>query len=168
MTNSYDLYHSRGFGGAVGNFDIGPIFRLRHRQEGRGLGNFFSSIFKYISPYILSASKAVGKEALRSGTEFISDIGSKPLTEIFSEQKKKVLGNLTQAAENKLRKMREGQSGLGLYKRRRKNISNVIRNLVKVKRGRKRGRKKSTKVKRKTTKRRKSKKSLKRLQDIFG
>ena len=43
-------------------------------QKGYGLGGIFSSIAKTIMPLIKSSAKTVGKQVLRSGVGFASDV----------------------------------------------------------------------------------------------
>lgn len=61
--------------------DIGTVYRAprMHFQRGRGFSDVFSGILKFITPYLISGSKAIGKEALRSGGEILSNVGSQPL-----------------------------------------------------------------------------------------
>ena len=43
-------------------------------QQGYGLGNIFSSIAKTVLPLVKSGFKAIGKQVLRSGVGFASDV----------------------------------------------------------------------------------------------
>ena len=52
----------------------GPYFSGGHYQQGYGLGNIFSAISKTVMPLIKSGAKAIGKQALKSGVGFASDV----------------------------------------------------------------------------------------------
>ena len=51
-----------------------PYFSGAAYQKGYGLGGIFSSIAKSVLPLIKSEAKAVGKQVLRSGVGFASDL----------------------------------------------------------------------------------------------
>ena len=51
-----------------------PYFSGARYQQGYGLGNIFNSIAKTVLPLVKSGSKAIGKQVLRSGVGFASDV----------------------------------------------------------------------------------------------
>lgn len=114
----YDSYFSNTqVGGSLA--DIGRVYRAPHNhlQRGRGFGTILSGIMRFISPYLLSGSKAIGKEALRSGSEILSNIGTMPIGELLKQQGKKSVKNLAEKSSNKLKTFSEGISGGRVRKR---------------------------------------------------
>jgi len=58
-----------------GGGDIGPVYRASFRmQRGNGIGSFFRGLFRFVKPLLFSGAKAVGKEALRTGSNILTDI----------------------------------------------------------------------------------------------
>ena len=64
---SYEKYYLDQVG--HGQYFSGAAF-----QRGYGLGNIFASLGKAILPLVKSGAKAIGKQALKSGVAFASDI----------------------------------------------------------------------------------------------
>ena len=52
----------------------GQYFNGAAFQRGYGLGNIFASLGKAILPLVKSGAKAIGKQALKSGVAFASDV----------------------------------------------------------------------------------------------
>ena len=112
------LYYRRQAGG--GREDIGSIYgTLPFLQRGHGLGNVLAGLFRTLRPILWSGAKSIGKEtlkalgreALRTGTNIIRDIAENPpaqTTDIISKH----VGDSTQNIINKLR-------GSGARKRKR-------------------------------------------------
>lgn len=101
----YETYFSRSQTGR-GISDIGTIYRSNyHLQRGKGLSDVFAGLYKFISPFILRGTKALGKEALRTGSEVLSNIGTHPIKNLLSEQRDKSLKNLTAKAGVGLKRM---------------------------------------------------------------
>ena len=70
-------------------------FRL---QRGNGIGNFFRGLFRFVTPLLYSGAKAVGKEALKTGSHIISDSLNKepeqPVGYIFKNRVGEAKNNL--------------------------------------------------------------------------
>ena len=49
-------------------------FSSSQRQLGYGLGNIFASLGRSVLPLVKRGAKSVGKEVLKSGTNFVADI----------------------------------------------------------------------------------------------
>ena len=49
-------------------------FSGSQRQLGYGLGNIFASLGRSVLPLVKRGAKSIGKEVLKSGTNFVSDI----------------------------------------------------------------------------------------------
>ena len=65
---SYENYYLSQTGSGL------PYFSGAAYQKGYGLGGIFSSIAKTVLPLIKSGAKAIGKQVLRSGVGFASDV----------------------------------------------------------------------------------------------
>lgn len=156
VMSHYDSYFA-GRQVGFGIEDIGPVYRSRiHYQRGRGLSDVFSGLIRFVTPYLISGTKAVGKEALRSGSELLANLGSQPIGQMLKQQRDISMQNLSQKAEDKIKQIRSSlMSGKGI-KRRRSNVTDLIASLSKKRRTTKKGKKKKTVKKSKTkTKRRK-------------
>jgi len=86
-------------------------------QRGNGIGSFFRGLFRFVKFLLYSGAKAVGKEALKTGCNVITDILNKepeqPVGNIFKSRFSEARGNL----EEEIKKL----TGSGLVlKRKRK------------------------------------------------
>jgi len=67
-------------------------------QRGNGLGSFFRGLFPFVKPLLYSGAKAVGKEALETGSNIITDILNKqpeqPVGNIFKNRFEEAKDNL--------------------------------------------------------------------------
>lgn len=118
----YDNLFSKKVQRGRGISDIGKVYRAprMHLQRGRGFSDVFSGILKFITPYLISGSKAVGKEVLRSGAEILSNVGSQPFGSLLKQHGKQSLKNLTTKAGDKLKRVGDEIMTGGRVKRRRK------------------------------------------------
>jgi hypothetical protein len=112
----YTLYYVNQSGG---NGGVGPVYRASFRvQRGNGIGSFFRGLFRFVKPLLYSGAKAVGKEALKTGSNIITDMLNKdpeqPVRNIFKNRFIEAKDNL----EQKIKKMTG--SGLGLKRKRKK------------------------------------------------
>jgi hypothetical protein len=109
----YTRYYVTQSGGG----DIGPVYRASFRvQRGNGIGSFFRGLFRFVKPVLYSGSNAVEKEALKTGSNILTDILNKhpqePVGDIFKTRFGEAKDNLAQ----KIKKMTG--SGLGLKRKR--------------------------------------------------
>lgn len=106
MNSRYLKYYNNQIGGGGGEVDFGSLFRVTPRiQRGRGIGNLFSGLFRYLKPFIYSGLNAVKGEAIRQGGNIIQNIGTKPFSELLKESGVEGLHNLSEKAVNKLKTM---------------------------------------------------------------
>jgi len=115
----YTRYYLNQSGGGG---EIGPVYRASFRkQRGGGIGSFFRGLFRFVKPLLFSGAKAVGKEALKTGSNIITDILNKepeqPVGDIFKSRFTEAKGNL----EQKIKKMTG--SGLRLKRKRQSKKS---------------------------------------------
>jgi hypothetical protein len=170
MENAYIAYYSVQVGSGLK--DLGPVyFNPRFIQQGRGFGNFFETIFRYLKPIFKSGMNAVKDSALRTGGDILKELGSRPLNEILADHGQKFTQDLGSKLGSKLKQKFQSGSGLmftGIAKRKPKSKS--------IK-GKRRTKKKQLKTKRKSSKttvkkskkktKAKIKKSKQRILDIF-
>jgi hypothetical protein len=94
-----------------GGGEVGHVYKASFRvQRGNGLGSFFRGLF-FVKPLLYSGAKAVGKEALKTGFNIITDMLNKepeqPVNHIFKNRFIEAKDNL----EQKFKKMtRSGHS----------------------------------------------------------
>jgi len=80
--DQYTRYYVNQIGGGGGG-GIGPVYRASFRlQRCNGLGSFFRGLFRFVKPLLYSGVKAVGKEALKTGSNLITDILNKGLNRL--------------------------------------------------------------------------------------
>lgn len=115
----YENCFKSQFGGGGGySRGIGQIFIGSAHQRGHGgIGSFLAGLFRKVLPLLSRGAKAVGKEALRTGMNIVSDVTNQntPLKESFRNRVKESGENLKRKAEEKLDRMMEGSG----YKRSR-------------------------------------------------
>ena len=113
--DQYTRYYVNQSGGGSG---IGPVYRASFRvQRSNGLGSFFRGLFRFVKPLLYSGAKAVGKEALKTGSNIITDILNKepeqPVGNIFKNHFEEAKDNLQEKIKNMT------GSGLGLKRKRK-------------------------------------------------
>jgi hypothetical protein len=69
-------------------------------QRGNGIGSFFRGLFRFVKPLLYSGARAVGKEALKTGSNIITDTLTKepeqPVGNIFKNRFVEAKDNLEQ------------------------------------------------------------------------
>jgi hypothetical protein len=111
----YTRYYANQSGGGG---EVGSVYRASFRaQRGHGIGSFFRGLFRFVKPLLFSGAKAVGKEALKTGSNIITDLLSneseQPVGAIFKNRFHQAKGNLEQKIKNMT------GSGLGLKRKRK-------------------------------------------------
>jgi len=77
MIVTMDRY-TRYYVNQIGGGKIGPVYRASFRMHrGNVIGSFFRGLFRFVKPLLYSGAKAVGKEALKRGSNIITDILNK-------------------------------------------------------------------------------------------
>lgn len=171
--SQYDRFFAGSqIGGRSSN--VGPIYKARiHYQRGRGLSDVFLGLYRFIKPFLVSGSKALGKEALRAGNEILENVGTQSISSLLKEQGNKSLQNLTEKARTKLNEMQESNlSGKGI-KRKQMTVNELIASLSKPRKTTKRRTTKKTKTRKTsakkatTTKKKRKKRSTKTSKAAF-
>ena len=63
---------------------MGPVYRASFRvQRGNGIGSFFRGLFRFVKP-LYSGAKAIGKEALKTGSNIITDMLNKEPNSLYA------------------------------------------------------------------------------------
>ena len=156
----FHYYSSQSGGGALSG--VGELYHTPViYQRGTGIGSFFSGLLKHLKPLFFSGLNAIKEESLKSGSEILRSIGSKPIKEILKEQGKILGENLTTRSVEKIKKMQKGG-------KKRKAVTN--KKNVKAKRAKTIKRKNTKKIQqyhqKRNTKRQNKKKP--RVLDIFS
>jgi hypothetical protein len=112
--------------------EIGPVYRASFRlQRGNGIGSFFRGLFRFVKLLLYSGAKAVGKEALKTGSNIITDILNKELEQPVGENFKNHFGEAKNNLEDRIKKMMG--PGLGLKRKRKPKKSQSQSKCWKVK-----------------------------------
>ncbi|GBL63119.1 hypothetical protein AVEN_107143-1 [Araneus ventricosus] len=110
-----------------------PYYEGVSFQKGYGLGGIFGRLFRAVLPFLVKGGKALGKEALITGTNVINDVFSGEDIKIAAKRRSKEAGkNLARTAVDKVQSM----IGRGKYKRKRKQQKRLISSKERKKRGR--------------------------------
>ena len=110
----YTQYYANQSGGG----GIGSVYKASFRvQRGHGIGSFFRGLFRFVKPLLYSGAKAVGKEALKTGSNILTDLLNKEPEQQFGDIFKNRLGEAKDNLKHKIKKMTG--SGLGLKRKRK-------------------------------------------------
>ena len=129
----YTRYYANQSGGG----DVGSVYRASFRvQRGHGIGSFFRGLFRFVKPLLYSGAKAVGREALKTGSNIITDILNKepeqPITKIFKNRFGEAKGNLQQKIENmtgsvlRLKRKRKSKKAQSQSKRQKVKVQDIF------------------------------------------
>lgn len=124
MDCPYQQYYANQAGSG-----IGAIYRGAPYQRGHGIGSFLGGIFRSILPLFKTGARAVGKEALRTGSNFLGDlVENRSAKEAFRDRLQQAGVNLKRKADEKIDSLMVGSG----YKRQRKeNLDHFIARAVK-------------------------------------
>ena len=94
------------FDGGVGRIYVGSPYQRGHG----GIGSFLAGFFRRVLPLFSRGAKAVGKEAVRTGMNIMSDVttGNTPIKESIRNRFKESGEIFERKAEEKLEKLMEG------------------------------------------------------------
>jgi len=100
------MYYLNQAGRGLTTPRIGPVYSAPlYLQRGHGIGNFFGSLFRWVSQLLWSGAKAMGRETLRTGGKILTDIAERKPTDpttagdILSK-------DVTESAQNLISKLR--------------------------------------------------------------
>jgi hypothetical protein len=122
MANKNNPYLSYYIRQAGGNFDP-VVFKGNKYQRGRGFGNFFSGLFRRITPFLKTVGLDIGRQLLSTGTHLLDDaVQGRNMKEAASQRFRDTGKTLV---SNSMKTARE-QMGLGKRRaKRRKRVSPV-------------------------------------------
>lgn len=114
----YYLEQAGGGAGASGSADlaVGETYAagFRRGQKGRGVGDFFKGVWSFVSPLFKSGASALGKQALRTGADILTEAAAAgPSADIGGIAKQR----LVEARDKMTTKMR-GAGRRGVKRRR--------------------------------------------------
>jgi hypothetical protein len=105
--NRYTRYYINQSGGG----EIGPVYKASFRvQRGHGIGSFFKGLFRFVKPLLYSGVKAVGKEALKTGSNILTDL----LNKVPDQQVGQILKSRFDEAKDNLEHKIKKMTGSGL------------------------------------------------------
>lgn len=163
MYKTYYLNQVQQKGGGSEYF-TGHLFQKGYGQRGRGIGNVLGRLFRRVLPFLSNASKHVGKLALHTGANVLSDTASGKDFQSSLKTRLKESGNhLKQNTIKEAQNAIAEQIGSGRKRKRKGTLRNVKQK--KSKPSKSRSIKGSTT--KKSTRTRKSTK-LRTFKDIFG
>lgn len=88
-------------------------FKGQMYQRGRGLGNIFRGIFKFLMPMAKSVAKSVGKQALDTGVNIFQDtMKGENLKSVVNRRGREAVANLADSAAQRLRQSGKGIKGV--------------------------------------------------------
>lgn len=152
--DAFFKYYTIQSGGAMN--DIGPLYyNQRLVQQGRGIGNFFASLYKYLKPVFVSGFSALKNQAIKTGSSVLNELGTRPFKDIIVDHGKQALNDLGHKVSKKF------QDGSGLF-----SYRNDTRKYKKAANSKKST--KSSKAKKQKAKIAKKKKIKTRILDIFS
>lgn len=94
-------------------------------QQGQGLGNVLSSVFRWFKPILKSGMRSLGKEALVTGSNIINDLQSSS-----GEAPIEIMKKRGKEASERIQSMMSGK-GLGI---KRKTIARCSQNVKRLRR----------------------------------
>ena len=111
----YTRYYVNQNGGCG---EIAPVYRASFRlQRVNGIGYFFRGLFRFVKHLLYSGAKAVGKEALKTGSHIITDFLNKEMEQPVGDIFKNRFGEAKNNLQGKIKNMTG--SGLGLKRKRK-------------------------------------------------
>lgn len=168
-----------GSGNAISS-GINRVYVGSMYQRGHGIGKFLGGLFRKAVPLLSRGAKAVGREAMRTGLNVLSDVAhAVHLKESVRKRVKESGGNLKRKVEEKFDTYMEGDG----YNSKRRMISPFVLNSLgtvraayvakkntEVKKKKSKVKKKPVANKKKKTAKKKKKKSKKKIaeKDIFS
>lgn len=173
-TNYYMLQSGKGLS------DIGAVYHQQQViQHGRGLGAFFGGLARYLKPFFMHGLNVIKQEAMNTGVEILSEIGTRPINDILREKSKTAVQNLQDKAINHIRSNMNGSgisTGINRFKKHKygslTDVNSFAPKLLKAKKNTKQTKKKKTatikkNIKKKVTKTKKKSVDQRSL-DIFS
>lgn len=121
LQDPYLAYYKNQLGGGVS-----AVYRGSPYQRGHGIGSFLGGLFRTITPLLKSGAKAVGKEALRTGINVLSDVvgTNAPVKHVISNRMQEFTGSLKRKADNKLNNViMTGSGKRRSYKKKKHNVT---------------------------------------------
>lgn len=144
-----DYFENQTGGGNAISSGISRIYVGSTYQRGHGIGKFLGGLFRKAMPLLSRGSRAIGREAVRTSLNVLSDVAQAiPLKESIRKRVKESGGNLKRKAEEKFDAYMEGK---GLAAKRRM-LSPFVLNSLGTVRAAYEARKKSKKVAKKKKK----------------
>ena len=108
-------------GGGSWSSGVGRIYVGAPYQQGSGIGSFLGGVYRYVIPFLKSSAKTVGKEALSTGLNIVSDIAScKEPQDAVRSRLRESIRNLKRKADDKFERCMNGEG----YQAKRRALPN--------------------------------------------
>lgn len=123
MERAYVKYYQLQAGGGIN--DIGPVLQFHPTiQGGRGIGNIFGSLARYLKPILSTGWDIIKKESLDTGKNIFGDIISGAnIKESVIGQSKSGVKNLRKSVVNKLHTLYGGSKEKTIKRKAKPNKS---------------------------------------------
>lgn len=144
-------------GGGSWSSGVGRTYVGAPYQQGSGIGSFLAGAYRYVLPLLKSSAKTLGKEALSTGLNIVSDIaGCKDPKDAVRSRLRESARNLKRKADDKFEQYMNGE---GYRAKRRALPSHFLNALQAASVGKKKKRKKRKTIRKKKSTRRVAKKN---------
>lgn len=91
-------YYITQAGTGAGSFYSGPMYQRGsgRSQRGAGIGSFLGGLFRRMLPILRKGTEAVGREVIKSGANFLTDLGDNVIPCVaFKKRTREGIANLT-------------------------------------------------------------------------
>lgn len=124
MMNLYDEYYTRQAGLRAYKKNI----YFRHdkiAQHGAGVGGVFSSVYRYLKPFVASGLDVLKDETIRTASDLFNGVvNQKPIKEVLADRGVELADKMRNTAVKKIKSLRGGCIEKKPLKRPRKQVSN--------------------------------------------
>lgn len=103
MSDIYTKYYFTQSGrGEIGNVYRADFFGV---QRGRGLGSILGGLIRILRPVFMRGLNVIKNQAIKTGSDILTDIGTKPFKQILKDRGREAQNELTEKTLKKLSAM---------------------------------------------------------------
>lgn len=130
-----NYYSTQASQGGRGAYFSGKLFQRGYgNQRGKGIGNIFGSLFRRALPFLTNASKTLGRAALKTGTNVLTDVaGGSNFRNSVRNRVNETGGALKRDAANQVLKALNNQTGSGNKRKNKRKRENSKKPAIKRK-----------------------------------
>jgi len=128
-TELYKQYYSTQAQKGGGAYFSGKLFQRGYGgQRGRGIGSIFGSLFRKALPFLTTASKTLGRAALKTGANVLADaVEGGDIRNSLRNRIKETGGELKRSATNQVLRTLNNQTGSGNKRKRARSKTPAIK-----------------------------------------